>query len=181
MSISLPASRFLRLALIAGCTILAGLLLAPRIAVARVSISGASVPDISAANVSLQINNNKITAEVADTEPLRAQGLMHRKTLARDHGMLFVFADDQPRCFWMKNTLIPLSIAFMDSHGTIVALDEMQPLSEAPHCSGANARYALEMNRDWFGSHRIRVGDNIKAVIPDTLPAAKDGVPATLQ
>ncbi len=85
MSISLPASRFLRLALIAGCTILAGLLLAPRIAVARVSVSGASVPDISAANVSLQINNNnKITAEVADTEPLRAQGLMHRKTLARD-------------------------------------------------------------------------------------------------
>jgi len=181
MSISLPASRFLRLALIAGCTILAGLLLAPRIAVARVSVSGASVPDTSTANVSLQINNNKITAEVANTEPQRAKGLMYRKALPADHGMLFVFADDQPRCFWMKNTLIPLSIAFTDRHGTIVALDEMQPHSEEPHCSGADARYALEMSQDWFRSHRIRVGDNIKAVIPDTLPAAKDGVPATLQ
>ncbi|MGO3123163.1 MAG: DUF192 domain-containing protein [Advenella sp.] len=171
----------MRLAFIAGCTILAGLLLAPRIAVARVSISGPSGAGASAANISLQINNNAITAEVADTEPLRTKGLMHRKTLAHDHGMLFVFADDQPRCFWMKNTLIPLSIAFLDRHGTIVALDEMQPHSEVPHCSGADARYALEMNHDWFRSHHIQVDDNIKAVIPDTLPAAKDGVPATLQ
>ncbi|HLU01816.1 MAG TPA: DUF192 domain-containing protein [Advenella sp.] len=150
-------------------------------AVARVSASGASAPGDAATYLSLQINNYKITAEMADTESLRAKGLMHRETLARDHGMLFVFADDQPRCFWMKNTLIPLAIAFMDRHGTIVALDEMQPHSEVPHCSGADARYALEMNHDWFRSHRIRVGDNIKAVIPDTLPAAKDGVPATQQ
>ena len=173
---SLPASRFLRIAFIAGCTILAGLLLAPRIAAARVSVSGPST-----ANVALQIKGYPLTAEVADTEPLRASGLMHRRTLAPDHGMLFVFPDDQPRCFWMKNTLIPLSIAFIDKNGTIVAMADMQPQSETSHCSGAQARYALEMNRGWFHSHSIRVGDNIRAVIPDTLPFAQDGVPATLQ
>lgn len=156
-------------------------MLAPRVAAARVPASGAADPGSSSARMSLQINNKTLTAEVANTESLRAQGLMHRQALARDHGMLFVFADDQSRCFWMKNTLIPLSIAFIDKHGAIVALADMQPLSEAPHCSGADARYALEMNRDWFRSHNIRVGDTIKAVIPDTLPAAKDGLQATLQ
>lgn len=173
---SLPASRFLRIAFLAGCTILAGLLLAPRMTAARVSVPGSAV-----ANVALQIRGHALTAEVADTDPLRASGLMHRRTLASDHGMLFVFPDDQQRCFWMKNTLIPLSIAFIDKHGTIVALDDMQPLSEASHCSGAQARYALEVNRGWFHRHSIRVGDNIRAVLPDSLPIARDGLPATQQ
>lgn len=173
---SLSASRFLRVALIAGCTVLAGLLIGQRIAAARVSVPASPLP-----HSKLSINNHTISVEVADTDARRATGLMHRKTLGPDHGMLFVFPDDQPRCFWMKNTLIPLSIAFIDAQGAVVALDEMQPLSEATHCSGSNAKYALEMNRNWFRDHGVRVGDNIEAVLPDTLPIAKDGTPATTQ
>lgn len=181
MPISLPASRFLRLALIAGCFILTGLSTAPRVAAARVPVPAPANDIASSATISLQINNKMLTAEVADTEDLRAQGLMYRKTMSPDHGMIFAFRDDQSRCFWMKNTPIPLAIAFIDKNGTIVSMDEMQPLTEIPHCSGAAARYALEMNRNWFRSHGVRVGDNIKAVIPDTLPAARDGLREILQ
>lgn len=168
----LSASRFLRFTLIAGCAISAGLLAGQRIAAARVS-----APPTTLSKATLRIDSHTITVEIADTEARRATGLMNRKTMGASHGMLFVFPDDQPRCFWMKNTLIPLSIAFMDAQGTIVALDEMQPMSEDNHCSGSNARYALEMNRNWFRSHGVRVGDNIQAVTPSSLPSARDGEP----
>ncbi len=173
---SLSASRFLRVTLIAGCTVLAGLFIGQRIAAARVSGSASPLP-----HSTLSLNNHIVSVEVADTDARRATGLMHRKTLAEDHGMLFVFPDDQPRCFWMKNTHIPLSIAFIDAQGAIVALDEMQPLSEETHCSGSNAKYALEMNQNWFRHHGVRVGDNIEAVLPDTLPTARDETPASSQ
>jgi len=174
MPIPLSAARFLRLVFLAGCTILAGYLPGSQSAAARVSVS-------PAAPASVRINHHPVTIEIADTDSLRAEGLMHRPELPPEHGMLFVFPDSQPRCFWMKNTLIPLSIAFIDEQHRIVALDEMQPLSEETHCSGTAARYALEMNKDWFRSRGVRVGDIIEAVQPPALPVARDEGSATLQ
>lgn len=104
---------------------------------------------------------HRIEAEVANTPQLRAQGLMHRQEMAQHHGMLFVFPDSLPHCFWMKNTLIPLSIAFLDEAGRIVSIAEMQPKSEDNHCAAQPARYALEMNAGWFAQRGLKAGDTI--------------------
>jgi hypothetical protein len=104
---------------------------------------------------------HRIEAEVANTPQSRSQGLMHRKEMAPHRGMLFVFPDAAPHCFWMKNTLIPLSIAFLDDAGRIVSIAEMQSRSETNHCAAKPARYALEMNAGWFAERGIKAGDPI--------------------
>ena len=105
-----------------------------------------------------------IRAEVVDTPETRARGLMHRESMAANHGMLFVFPEPGQHCFWMKNTLIPLSIAFLDDQGTIVNMADMQPRSEDHHCSAGPVRYALEMNQGWFAARNIRPGFRISGV-----------------
>ncbi len=102
---------------------------------------------------------HRIEAEIAATPPSRAQGLMHRKAMDSQRGMLFVFPDTAPHCFWMKNTLIPLSIAFMDANGRILNIAEMKPQSEENHCANKPARYALEMNTGWFAQRGLKAGD----------------------
>lgn len=99
-----------------------------------------------------------IRAEVAYTFETRAQGLMFRKSLAPNEGMLFVFPQAAAHCMWMKNTLIPLSVAFVDESGKIVSISEMLPQTETSHCAAAPARFALEMNRGWFSAKRIKPG-----------------------
>lgn len=103
----------------------------------------------------------RITAEVARTHEERAIGLMHRRELATHAGMLFVFEQAQPLCFWMKNTFIPLSIAFLQDDGTILNIEEMKPQSLQSHCSAVPARYALEMNAGWFKRRGLKPGDRI--------------------
>ncbi|MFV9473342.1 DUF192 domain-containing protein [Advenella sp. RU8] len=110
----------------------------------------------------LSINNIGITAEIADTPETRTTGLMYRKHLAADHGMLFVFEESQPLCFWMRNTYIPLSIAFLDAQGKILNIHEMLPLRDDNHCSAGPAKYALEMNRHWFTNHNVKEKDIIR-------------------
>lgn len=105
-----------------------------------------------------------IPVEIADTPAEQEYGLMGRTALAADAGMLFVFDQDQPLSFWMKDTLIPLSIAFISSEGTIVDMQDMQPLDETPHDSAAPAKYALEVNQGFFAANGIQVGD--QAVLP---------------
>ena len=105
-----------------------------------------------------------ILVEIADTPAERETGLMGRSALAADSGMLFVFDQDQPLSFWMKDTLIPLSIAFINSKGIIVDIQDMQPLDETPHHSVAPAKYALEVNQGFFAAQGIQVGD--QAVLP---------------
>ena len=105
-----------------------------------------------------------IPVEIADTPAKRETGLMGRSALAPNAGMLFVFGQDQPLSFWMKNTLIPLSIAFMDSQGRIVDIQDMQPLDQTPHDSAAPAKYALEVNQGFFAAQGIQVGD--QALLP---------------
>lgn len=99
-----------------------------------------------------------IQAEVANTPKTRELGLMRRKAMALGSGMLFVFDQSATQCMWMKNTLIPLSVAFIDERGTIVNIADMQPLSETSHCASRPARYALEMNQGWFKKRGIAAG-----------------------
>lgn len=102
-----------------------------------------------------------IQAEVASTPEARQQGLMYRKTMPAGNGMLFVFEEKAGHCFWMKNTELPLSIAFLADDGTIVNIEDMQPHSESNHCPKAAVRYALEMNKGWFAQKGIKAGAKI--------------------
>jgi uncharacterized membrane protein (UPF0127 family) len=106
----------------------------------------------------------RIEAEIANTEESRELGLMHRKQMAANHGMLFVFASPEQYCMWMKNTLIPLAVAFLDEDGKIVNIEEMRPQTEDVHCSSAPAKFALEMNARWFKSRGIDAGSSIGGI-----------------
>jgi uncharacterized membrane protein (UPF0127 family) len=103
----------------------------------------------------------EVRVEIADTDAERQRGLMGRTALPEDQGMLFVFGGEQELSFWMRNTLIPLSIAFMDSEGRIVDIQDMKPLDDDPphYVSAEPSRYALEVNRGFFEERGIEVGD----------------------
>lgn len=112
----------------------------------------------------IRVGNADARVEVAFTEATRIRGLMFREALPADHGMLFIFPDERPRSFWMRNTRIPLSIAYADSGGRIVRIADMEPFSERSVPSGAPARYALEVNRGWFERHGVAQGDTIRRI-----------------
>lgn len=102
-----------------------------------------------------------VLAEIAKTDEERAQGLMYRKEVKAGEGMLFVFDRDQIMGFWMKNTEIPLSIAYISSDGIILEIHNMKPHSEAPVTSSRSARYALEVPQGWFESAGVKIGDKV--------------------
>lgn len=112
----------------------------------------------------LTIGLYKIDAEVADDEPERMQGLMHRRTMAPQAGMLFIFEKAQSLCMWMRNTYLPLSVAFLDASGTVINIEDMLPLTEDSHCAGAPALYALEMNKGWFAAKNIGPGAKVVGI-----------------
>lgn len=115
--------------------------------------------------VRLTIRGHAADVAVATSDPDREQGLMYRPSLAPDSGMLFVFDDDAPRSFWMKNTWIPLSIAYITAAGVITDILEMAPNDTTTrYLSSGPARYALEMNAGWFQSRGIRPGDTVEGV-----------------
>ena len=134
---------------------------------AGVIAQGAAAADALPA-IPLTINGHKITAEVAATPEQRSTGLMHRFSLRPDHGMIFVFERPEPQSFWMMNTFIPLSIAFIAPDGRIINVDDMAPQDETSHWSKGPALYALEMRKGWFAERGIRAGDVVKG-----LPAPK--------
>lgn len=107
---------------------------------------------------------HRIEAEVAANNAARMQGLMNRKSMPPQRGMLFVFDRDAQHCMWMKNTLLPLSVAFIDETGKILNIEDMQPHSEDNHCAAQSARYALEMNVGWFAQRGIKRGDRIGGI-----------------
>jgi len=119
-------------------------------------------------SIPLTIGKHKLVAEVAATPDERSTGLMHRFSLKPDHGMIFVFERAEPQGFWMKNTFIPLSIAFIGSDGRIVNIDDMAPQDEHTHWSTGPAQYALEMRKGWFAERGIVAGDRVAG-----LPRAK--------
>jgi uncharacterized membrane protein (UPF0127 family) len=114
--------------------------------------------------VELGAGMHLIRAEVADRDATRSLGLMHRTSLPQNGGMLFVFDQDAIHCMWMKNTLIPLSVAFLDAQGAIINVADMQPHSEQSHCAAAPARYALEMTQGWFAQRGIRAGTRLRGL-----------------
>jgi uncharacterized membrane protein (UPF0127 family) len=109
----------------------------------------------------LTIGKQKIVAEVAATTEQRTTGLMYRFSLKPDHGMIFVFEKAEPQSFWMKNTFIPLSIAFIASDGRILNVADMAPQDERTHWSNGPAQYALEMRKGWFAERGIGPGDRV--------------------
>ena len=106
-----------------------------------------------------QIGNKKIDISIVEDSSKQARGLMNITKLSKDSGMLFVFSVEQVKSFWMKNTLIPLSIAFINSQYKIVKISDLKPHSEIPVSSDVPIKYALEMNKGWFKGNGIKVGD----------------------
>jgi hypothetical protein len=110
----------------------------------------------------LTLGLHVVQAELAVTPQQQATGMMFRTTMGPHEGMLFVNDEPGVRCFWMRNTLLPLSIAFIDDDGTVVNIADMQPRSEQSHCSARPVRFALEMNQGWFTKRGIKPGARIK-------------------
>jgi uncharacterized protein len=115
----------------------------------------------SLAATTLKVGMHSIRAQLAITPMQRQVGLMHRREMPSHEGMLFVFDEPSPQCFWMRNTLIPLSIAFLAEDGTVVNLADMKPQSDESHCSARPVRFALEMNQGWFAKRGIKPGTRI--------------------
>ncbi len=112
--------------------------------------------------VTLNAGMHNIQAEVAQTPDQRAIGLMFRKTMGANEGMLFAFEQAATQCFWMKNTLLPLSIAFVAADGTVVNIDDMKPQTLDSHCSTRPVPFVLEMNVGWFAKRGIKAGFKLK-------------------
>jgi uncharacterized membrane protein (UPF0127 family) len=140
--------------LAAGCALLGALWAAPH-------PGWAQSPQLDLPRVRLSAGMFLIQAQVASTPAQRNTGLMWRRKLPPHEGMLFVFEAPASVCFWMRNTYLPLSAAFVGDDGTIVHIAQMQPLSEATHCTPVPVRYVLEMNQGWFANRGVGPGDKL--------------------
>ncbi len=114
----------------------------------------------------LNIGMHLVKAEMAISDEERSIGLMHRREMGANDGMVFRFPNPRQVCMWMKNTLLPLSVAFLNEQGRIINIEDMQPQTETTHCAKQPARYALEMNLGWFRKKNIKPG-----VLVEGLPA----------
>jgi uncharacterized membrane protein (UPF0127 family) len=112
----------------------------------------------------LEVRGHELRAELANTDETRRTGLMFRKSLAENGGMLFVYEVPGRHAMWMKNTLVPLSVAFIGRDGRIINIEDMEPLSEQAHASRGEAWYSLEVNRGWFAKRGIRPGDRLEGL-----------------
>ncbi|WP_338758458.1 DUF192 domain-containing protein [Massilia sp. METH4] len=131
--------------------------------VALLAAAGASAQDQRFGTTTLTAGMHLIKAEIAATEAQRAQGLMFRDAMPANAGMVFVFDAPATQCMWMKNTPLPLSVAFIDADGKIVNIRDMHPHTLDSHCStkGVPVKYALEMNQGWFRQKHIKPGMKI--------------------
>jgi hypothetical protein len=136
------------------------LMLALSLAASSALAQNAPQPKLDTITLSAGMHN--IRAEVARTPMQTQTGMMFRREMAQHEGMLFVFDSVERRCFWMKNTVLPLSIAFIADDGRVVSLADMQPQTEESHCSAEPVRFALEMNQGWFAKRGIKPGFKLK-------------------
>ncbi|MFM7331877.1 MAG: DUF192 domain-containing protein [Brachymonas sp.] len=131
-------------------------------ALALFSLSaGAQEPQMDLQRIKLGAGMHQIDAQVALTPEQRQIGLMWRKSMPQNEGMLFIFEQATQQCFWMKNTLLPLTAAFVADDGSIVNLEDMRPQTTDPHCSKQPVRYVLEMNQGWFAKKGIKAGSKL--------------------
>lgn len=112
--------------------------------------------------VEIRVGGISVTVEIADEPEARSRGLMNRDSLPEDHGMLFVYPEEQILSFWMRNTRIPLDIAFIDRNGFILEIQQMEPHDDASHASKQPAMYALELRRGWFEDHGVEPGERVE-------------------
>lgn len=131
--------------------------------------------------VTLTIGEHRVLAEVAATVEQRATGLMNRFSLRNDAGMVFVFPRAEPLGFWMKNTYVPLSIAFIDSDGRILNIEDMAPQTETTHWSRGPALFALEMRKGWFRDRGIAPGDLVRGLQIRNPVRPRGGAPGRVQ
>ncbi len=127
-------------------------------------------PQLNLPRVTLTAGMHLIHAQVAATNEQRATGLMFRKEMPTSEGMLFVFEQPSTQCFWMKNTLLPLTAAFVADDGRIVNLVDMKPQTTNSHCSAQPVRYVLEMNQGWFAKRGIKAGSKLGGQAFDRRP-----------
>ncbi|MEZ5608642.1 MAG: DUF192 domain-containing protein [Burkholderiaceae bacterium] len=118
-------------------------------------------PQLNLPRLQLTVGMYRIDVQVASTPLQRQIGLMNRRDMPQTEGMLFVFEQPGEQCFWMKNTLIPLTAAFIADDGRIVNLADMKPLDETSHCSAKPVRYVLEMNQGWFEARHVKAGNKL--------------------
>ena len=123
---------------------------------------GQEGPQLNLERVKLTSGMHRIDVQIAGTPEQRQTGLMLRKEMPQHEGMIFVFDQPAKQCFWMKNTLIPLSAAFVSDEGVIVNIEEMKPLALDAHCSAQPVRYVLEMNKGWFTKKGIKAGSKLQ-------------------
>ncbi len=121
--------------------------------------ASAQLPEIA-----VSVNGHKLRVEVAHTDATRMQGLMHRRMLPENRGMLFVFSEVALHGMWMMNTHIPLSVAFLDERGVIINIADMEPQTRNTHPAARPAKYALEVNRGWFKKRGIRPGAKVEGI-----------------
>ena len=140
---------------------------------AALLLSGANFATASDVKpISLNAGIHLIQAEVATTHATRMRGLMHRKTLDGNHGMVFVFPEEGRHCMWMRNTYVPLSVAFIDDRGAIVNIEDMVPQTEDQHCAAQPVRYALEMSKGWFAARGLKPGMRVSGL--EQVPGAEE-------
>ena len=129
-------------------------------------------PQLDLPRITIQAGMRRITAQVAAQPRELAIGLMFRKSLPVHEGMIFVFPESGRQCFWMRNTLMPLSVAFLSEDGHIINTAEMLALSDTPHCSAKPAKYVLEMNKGWFKKAGLKAGDQLDSTLFQAQPKA---------
>ena len=122
-------------------------------------------PQTDLPRVKLQSGMYLLDVQVAQTPEQRAIGLMNRQSMAEHEGMLFVFERSDTQCFWMKNTLLPLSAAFIDNNGNIVNIEDMKPQSLDAHCSARPVKFVLEMQQGWIKKRGLKGGSHLKGIV----------------
>ena len=127
-------------------------------------------PQMNLPRTTVGVGIHQLQVQVAQTQEQHATGLMYRADMPQQEGMLFVFSAPSQQCFWMKNTLIPLTAAFVADDGTIVNLEDMQAQTTQSHCSAKPVRYVLEVNQGWFAKKGIKAGDKLRAALFQAAP-----------
>lgn len=125
-------------------------------------VAHADTPQTQLPRTQMRAGMHLISAQVAATPEQRSVGLMWRQDMPANEGMLFVFEKPSQQCFWMKNTLLPLTAAFVEDDGTIVNLADMKPQTTDSHCSSKPVRFVLEMHQGWFTKRGVAAGQRLQ-------------------
>ncbi len=130
--------------------------------ITSLAVKAQDMPQTNLERVTLTAGMHRMDVQVAANPEQRQIGLMFRKDMPQHEGMIFVFDQPAKQCFWMKNTLIPLSAAFVADDGTIINIEDMKPLALDAHCSLQPVRFVLEMNKDWFAKKNLKAGSKLQ-------------------